>query len=67
MHSDNLTGRAIISFRTQPGQSLLWGGAGLQATNLIWHNDGTNAFRELDASIIRETNRGQSRRTGPSR
>jgi hypothetical protein len=54
--SDNFTGRAIISFRTQPGPSLLRGGVGLQATNITRHNDGTNAFRELDASIIRETN-----------
>jgi hypothetical protein len=56
MRSDNFTGRAIISFRTQPGPSLLWGGVGLQGTNITRHNDGTNAFRELDASIIRETN-----------
>lgn len=25
-------------------------------TNITRHNDGRNAFRELDASIIRETN-----------
>ena len=39
-HSAPMTGRAIISFRTAPGPSLLWGGAEMQPTNIIRHSEG---------------------------
>jgi len=38
-HSANFAGRAIISFPTQPGPSLLSSGVELQATNIIRHRD----------------------------
>jgi len=50
LHSANFAGRAIISFRTQPGPSLLWGGVELQAANIIRHNDGTTAFQQSSGS-----------------
>jgi AraC-like DNA-binding protein len=50
LHSANFAGRAIISFRTQPGLSLLWGGVELQAANIIRHNDGTTAFQQSSGS-----------------
>lgn len=49
-HSAALTGRAIITFRTQPGPSLLWSGMELQSTNIVQHNEGQNAFQHSSGS-----------------
>ena len=48
-HSANLAGRAIISFRTQPGPSLLWGGVEMQPTRHHRHSEG----EELLSAFIR--------------
>ena len=39
-HSAAVMGRAIISFRTHPGPSLLWGGAEMGPTNITRHSEG---------------------------
>src|SRR5271165_3767958 len=49
-HSASPTGRAIISFRTQPGPSLIWGGVELQPSNIIRHNEGGDAFQHSSGS-----------------
>ena len=49
-HSASPTGRAIISFRTQPGPSLIWGGVELQPSNIIRHNEGGDAFQHTSGS-----------------
>jgi hypothetical protein len=49
-HSAFVTGRAIITFRTHPGPSLLWSGVELQPGNIIRHNEGENAFQQSSGS-----------------
>ena len=44
-HSAIFAGRAIISFRTQPGPSLVWGGVEFQMTNIIRHTNGGEVFQ----------------------
>jgi AraC-like DNA-binding protein len=44
-HSAAGTGRAIISFRTHPGPSLLWGGVEMQPANITRHNEGGSSFQ----------------------
>src|ERR1700738_5713084 len=45
-HSAAQTGRAIISFRTEPGPSLLWSGVDMLPTNnIIRHSQGKDAFQ----------------------
>jgi hypothetical protein len=39
-HSAAATGRAIVTFRTQLGPSLLWSGVELQPTTITRHNEG---------------------------
>ncbi len=39
-HSAAVTGRAIISFRTHAGPSLLWGGTEMRPTNITRHSAG---------------------------
>ena len=48
-HSAAMTGRAIISFRTEPGPSLLWGGAG----NAADQHHTTQRGREHLSAFIR--------------
>ena len=45
LHSAVATERAIISFRTHPGPSILWSGAELRSSNIIRHVEGENAFQ----------------------
>ena len=45
LHSAIATGRAIVSFRTLPGPSLLWSGAELQPSNIVRHPEGESAFQ----------------------
>jgi AraC-like DNA-binding protein len=49
-HSAAQTGRAIISFRTEPGPSLLWSGVEMRPTNIIRHSEGRNAFQRSSGS-----------------
>jgi AraC-like DNA-binding protein len=49
-HSDPRTGRAIISFRTEPGPSLLWSGVEMQTANIIRHSEGKNSFQRTYGS-----------------
>jgi AraC-like DNA-binding protein len=49
-HSAAMTGRAIISFRTQPGPDLLWSGAEMRATNIIQHSEGQSSFQHSSGS-----------------
>jgi AraC-like DNA-binding protein len=52
-HSDSQGGRAVISFRTQPGPSLSWGGAELRPENIIRHRvDGSSYLHSSDATNI---------------
>jgi AraC-like DNA-binding protein len=44
-HSSFVTGRAMVTFRTQPGQSLHWSGVELQPGNLIRHSEGEDSFQ----------------------
>jgi AraC-like DNA-binding protein len=44
-HSAGTSGRTIISFRTAPGPSLLWGGAEMLVTNIIRHGEGESTFQ----------------------
>jgi AraC-like DNA-binding protein len=49
-HSAGISGRAIISFRTQPGPSLLWGGAEMHPTNIVRHGEGESTFQRSSGS-----------------
>src|SRR5215469_16234469 len=49
-HSAGTSGRVIISFRTQPGPSLLWGGAEMRLTNIVRHSDGDSTFQHSSGS-----------------
>jgi hypothetical protein len=51
-HSAAQTGRAIISFRTEPGPSLLWAGVEMKPTNIIRHSEGANSFQHSSGSAI---------------
>jgi AraC-like DNA-binding protein len=44
-HSAAGKGRSIISFRTQPGPSLLWRGIETVPTAILWHSDGDDSFQ----------------------
>ena len=43
-HSAAMTGRAIISFRTEPGPDLGWGGMTCSPTNIMRHSEGENSL-----------------------
>jgi AraC-like DNA-binding protein len=45
-HAGNVRGRAIISFRTEPGPALSWGGAEMLAGSLTRHSEGQEAFQQ---------------------
>ena len=49
-HSAAKSGRAIISFRIQPGPSLLWGGAEMLPTNIVRHGEGESTFQRSSGS-----------------
>jgi AraC-like DNA-binding protein len=50
LHSAIATGRATVSFRTQPGPGLLWSGAELQPGNIVRHIEGESAFQRSSGS-----------------
>jgi AraC-like DNA-binding protein len=43
-HSAHM-GRAVVTFRTRPGPRLLWNGAEMQPTNIVWHSERESAFQ----------------------
>src|SRR5271166_3685958 len=43
-HTDSPGGRAIISFRTQPGPSLSWNGFDVQPAHIIQHREGGSSY-----------------------
>ena len=45
LHTNSLGGRAVISFRTQPGPDLSWGGFDLQPAQLIRHVVGGGSYQ----------------------
>jgi AraC-like DNA-binding protein len=45
VHSTNIAGRAVVSFRTQPGPSLLTAGLEMQPTNIVRHSEGQSYHR----------------------
>ncbi len=49
-HSASFPGRAIISFRIDPGPSLVWGGAELQPINILRHHEGGASFQHSSGS-----------------
>jgi len=49
-HSAATTGRVIISFRTHPGPSLLWGSAEMHSTNIVRHGEGESTFQRSSGS-----------------
>src|SRR5215467_6993363 len=44
-HPTNIAGRAVVSFRTQPGPSLLTDGLEMQPTDIVRHSDGESYYR----------------------
>ena len=44
-HPTNIGGRAIVSFRTTPGPSLLTDGLEMQPTNIVRHSEGGGYYR----------------------
>jgi hypothetical protein len=50
LHSAIASGRAIVSFRTQPGPGLFWSGTELQPSNIIRHVEGESAFQRSSGS-----------------
>ena len=44
-HPTNITGRAVVSFRTRPGPSLLTDGLEMQPTDMVRHSDGQSYYR----------------------
>jgi hypothetical protein len=49
-HSAAQTGRVTISFRTEPGPSLLWAGVEMKPTSIIRHSEGANSFQRSSGS-----------------
>ena len=49
-HSAGTSGRVTISFRTQPGPSLLWGGTEMRLTNIVRHGEGESTFQRSSGS-----------------
>jgi len=45
LHSAAGPGRAFITFRTQPGPSLAWGGVELRPTSITRHSEGQHSFQ----------------------
>ena len=57
-HSAGMSGRAIISFRTQPGPSLLWGSVEMHPNNIVRHGEGEGDRR---SSTLRRNPLARSR------
>jgi hypothetical protein len=51
-HSASPTGRAIISFRTQPGPSLIWGGVELQPSNSYFDLNWIERMKDSRAVMV---------------
>ena len=49
-YAPGMPGRAVISFRTQPGPSLLWSGVEMQPTNVMRHSNGKNTYQRSSGS-----------------
>ena len=49
-HSAAMTGRAIISFRTELGPDLRWGGIDVQPASIMRHSEGQNSFQRSSGS-----------------
>jgi AraC-like DNA-binding protein len=49
-HSAGTGGRVTISFRTQPGPTLFWGGAEMLPTNIVRHGEGGSPFQRSSGS-----------------
>jgi hypothetical protein len=49
-HSAAMTGRAIISSRTEPGPDLRWGGIDVQPASIMRHSEGQNSFQRSAGS-----------------
>jgi len=49
-HSAGAGGRVTISFRTQPGPTLLWGGAEMLPTNIVRHGECRSPFQRSSGS-----------------
>ena len=65
-HSAAMTGRAIISFRTKPGPSLLWSGVEMQPTNIIRHSQGKDSFSTHPGPLAGAPCRCRKRKWFPS-
>jgi AraC-like DNA-binding protein len=50
-HTDSLGGRAVISFRTQPGPDLSWGGLELRPQDIIRHKLGGSSHQHASGAI----------------
>ena len=50
LHSAAMSRRTTISFRTQPGSSLLWGGAEMHPTKIVRHGEGDSTFQRSSGS-----------------
>jgi AraC-like DNA-binding protein len=44
-HSASMTGRAIVSFRTQPGPSFVWNSAEMHPTDIMRHREGGSSYQ----------------------
>ena len=49
-HSAAMTGRAIISFPTEPGPDLVWAGAELRLGSIVRHSEGESSFQRSSGS-----------------
>src|SRR5271165_6718059 len=50
-HTNSLGGRAVFSFRTQPGPSLSWGGFELKPGDIIRHKVGGSSYQHSSGPI----------------
>jgi AraC-like DNA-binding protein len=50
LHSAATPGRTFITFHTQPGPSLLWGGVELRPTSITRHGEGQHSFQRSSGS-----------------
>jgi len=52
VHSSNMTGRAMISFRTEPGPRLLAGGLEVHSSTIIQHGEAHHYFQQSCGSAF---------------
>ena len=50
VHADLPAGRAILSFRTQPGPELIWHGVPLLPTTILWHHPQSAGFQRSEGA-----------------